>query len=261
MVFGDTSEDVDDKVISPRFLFLSIPQTFWTRKTSEFQKQDIIMNNERVTKQILANPPQKPTSAIVLYGAGACGKSLTLQHLIVLLCGGGRLMPAIQAAFENRFYDAKHNRYRDADVVVHYPTKGNKTIPIYISTDGDSWPIVEDNFRFFYHCVRSKHKAYEYDGKDFIEIDDDGLKKLKRPEFCITAANYTHFGGIQAAHYYLNLTCDDWMRELWIRKYKEPNQGSPVAGYKNCDKIREIHDKIAKKIIEKIDQMINETLI
>ena len=27
MVFGDTSEDVDDKVISPRFLFLSIPQT------------------------------------------------------------------------------------------------------------------------------------------------------------------------------------------------------------------------------------------
>ena len=219
------------------------------------------MNEERVSKLILANPPKSPTSAFVLYGAGSCGKSCTLQHLIVLLCGGGKRDPAIQKTFEKAFYDSKYNRYRDADVVVHYHTKDNKTIHIYISTNGDSWPIVEDNFRFFYHCIRRQHKVYEFNGKDFVEHYENGLKQLDRPKFCITAANYTHFGGIQAAHYYLDLTCEDWQRERWIRKYKNSNQGEPIQGYTKCKRIRKIHEKIAMKIIEEIDRMINETLI
>lgn len=57
-------------------------------------------DNLRAQKEILARPTEVPMSAIILYGDNSCGKTSTLHHLIVLLCGNGNLVPAIQTAFE-----------------------------------------------------------------------------------------------------------------------------------------------------------------
>lgn len=226
------------------------------------QKTNIMGNEmERVPKQILCNPSSGSTSAIVLFGGSSCGKSSTLQHLIVLLCGGGTLKKSVQAAFERAFYYSKHDCYKDVDVVVYYHTEKGE-IPIYISTDGDTWPIVEDNFRFFYHCIRTRHKVYEYKGGQFIQHDYDSLKSLKRPEICITAANFIQFGGTQAAHYYLDLTCEDWKYNIWIRKYPCSNPGQPIPGYVKPRKkrIKEEDDKQAKRLLCIIDKMIKNNI-
>ena len=218
------------------------------------------MNEERVPKLILAKTVEHPMSAIILFGGMSCGKSSVLQHLMVLLCGGGKRVPAIQAAFEEAFYDKKHDRYRDADVIITYRTKTNIDIPIYLSTDGDSWPVVEDNFRFFYHCIRIRKKCYEFNGIKFVEVNSDELMSKDKPVFCITPANFTEFGGTQAARYYLDLTCEDWRREYWIRKNKNPQPGKPVPGYNKprIKRIKEEDAKMAIRFVELIDQMIVE---
>lgn len=216
------------------------------------------MKIERVPRLILSNPPSTSTSTIVLFGGNSCGKSSTLLHLIVLLCGGGTLNKSIQATFENAFYYPPHDRYKDADVVVYYTSEKGEQIPIYISTDGDSWPIVEDNFRFFYHCVRTRHKVYEFDGCQFIPHNHDSLKILQRPVICITAANLTQFGGTQAAHYYLDLTCEDWKCSNWIRKYPCSNLGQPIPGYTKpkIKRIMDEDDRQARKILDMINNII-----
>lgn len=218
------------------------------------------MEEERVPKQILANSPQQQMSAIILFGGCSCGKSSTLQHLIVLLCGGGKIVQAIQTAFEDTFYDPKHDCYHDCDVVVHYTTKKGYEVTIYVSTDGDSWPVVEDNFRFFYHCIRRRHKVYKFDGKRFVQVSYNELKEIDSPSCCVTAASFTKFGGIQAAHYYFDLTCEDWQHNCWIRKYQSKNLGSPVPGY-NKPKHQRIwgkDDELAGKIVILIDKMITD---
>ena len=217
-------------------------------------------NIERVPKLILRNQLFGSTSAIVLFGESCCGKSSTLQHLIVLLCGGGTLNTSIQAAFEEAFYYSKHDCYKDVDVVVYYRSPEGKEIPIYISTDGDTWPIVEDNFRFFYHCIRTRHKVYEFKNGKFIPHDYNSLKNLRRPVICITAANFTQFGGTQAAHYYLDLTCEDWKSEHWIRKYPCPKPGQPIPGYTKpkIKRIRNEDDKQAKRLLSLINDTINK---
>ena len=48
-------------------------------------------------------PVNDKMSCFVLYGDMSCGKSSTLNHLIVLLTGGGTLKQPIQAAFERAF--------------------------------------------------------------------------------------------------------------------------------------------------------------
>lgn len=214
---------------------------------------------ERVPKLILTNPPSIPTSAIVLFGGNSCGKSTTLLHLIVLLCGGGALNKSVQAAFEHAFYYPKHDNYKDVDVVVYYRSQKGEKVPIYISTDGDTWPIVEDNFRFFYHCIRTRHKVYEFKNNKFIQHDHISLKFLKRPVICITAANFTQFGGTQAAHYYLDLTCEDWKSKYWIRKYPCSNPGQPIPDYTypRIKRIKDEDDKQAKRLLSLINNIIN----
>ena len=216
----------------------------------------------RVPKMILAHPAETPMSAIIVYGGSNCGKTSTLQHLIVLLCGGGKKVLAIQKAFENVFYYSKKDCYSDADVIIPYQTK-NGIIPIYVSTDGDSWSIVEDNFRFFYHCVRSKHKVYVFKNNTFIQCNNSDLERIARPLICITPANIVKSGGLQAAHYYLDLTCEDWRRNYWFRKDQNEERGKPVKGY-NRPRNKRIYDvdaKVAKRIVKLIDQMLVEKVI
>ena len=217
----------------------------------------------RVAKEILARSFKEPISSIVLFGGSNCGKTCTLQHLAVLLCGGGHLNRAIQSAFESVFYDSKRDYYRDADIIVHYCTEDKKSISIYVSTDGDSWPIVEDNFRFFYHCIRSRHKVYEFNGTNFNLCDEDELELIEKPQICITPANYTKYGGIQAAHYYHDITCEDWNRNIWIRKKPCTDPGPAVPGYTKPRRpiIRERDDIVANRLVELINQMLSETII
>lgn len=218
---------------------------------------DARSDQERVSEKILRNPSAIPMSAIVLFGGNSCGKSSTLQHLAVLLCGGGILNTKIQKAFEEAFYDKGHDCYRDFDLVVNYYAENGKKVVVYISTDGDSWPIVEDNFRFFYQCIRNRHKVYKFDGKRFVQIDKDELVELERPAICVTPANFTHFGGIQAAHYYLDLSCEDWSHNCWIRKYPCDNPGLPVPGYvkPKHKRIMGKDDKIARELLKLINQL------
>jgi len=224
--------------------------------------EDMSIESNRLPHKILKKPAEKPMSAIVLYGENSCGKTSVLHHLIVLLCGNGNLDSAIQTAFEEAFYYSQHDNYRDCDVIIPYKDKENNIVYIYVSTDGDSWPIVEDNFRFFYNCMRSKQKAYEFDGKEFVQCDTT-KKKLPRPQYCITPANFTQFGAIQAAHYYLELTCEDWQRSYWFRKRPCKKRGNPVAGY-NKPKNKRIFqedEKVALRMVALIDQMLKETII
>ncbi len=212
-------------------------------------------NEERVSLQLLKRKSPKPMFGIVLFGESNCGKSSTLQHLIVLLCGGGSRKASIQNAFENAFYDKNNNRYRDVSVIVHYQTAEGKKIPIYVSTDGDNWQMVEDNFRFFYQCVLKPHKVYEFDGKKFVKIDHEELKAKPRPEICINPANITQYGGIQAQRYYQDLTCEDWQGERWIRKYPCRGKSKPVPGYQKIKKICEHDENVALEIIDIMNQM------
>lgn len=224
---------------------------------------DMSLQFNRLPHEILACPEEKPMSGIVLYGENSCGKTSVLHHLIVLLCGNGKLVPAIQAAFEEAFYFPPKDCYRDCDVIIPYRDKENNIVYICVSTDGDSWQIVEDNFRFFYHCMRSKQKAYVYDGKQFIQCDKSKINNYPRPQLCITPANFTQFGAIQAAHYYLELTCEDWQRSYWFRKRTCKQRGNPVAGYNKPMKKRifQEDEKVALRMVTLIDQMLKETII
>ncbi len=195
---------------------------------------------------------------IVLFGESNCGKSSTLMHLMVLLCGGGILYPTIQAEFEKTFFIKKHNKYRDAEIVVPYQMSNNQCFYVYISTRGDSWPIIEDNYRFFYQCIRPKHNVYIFNGKSFELCKKEDLEKIPAPQFCINPASYEKYGAIQAQHYYQELTAEDWRLVRWIRKYKCSNPGDPVPGYIVCKQIKMHDEKTAKRIIEAMNQMLIE---
>ncbi len=210
----------------------------------------------RVPLLIQKNKPPQPMSDIVLFGGNNCGKSTTLHHLIILLAGGGILQPSLQYLYEKTFKAKTKNYIRDIDIFINYKIK-EKNIPIYISTDGDSWPIVEDNFRFFYHCPRKRHKIYEFDGTAFIECN---IQTKPFPMFCVSPANFVQFGGIQAHRYYLDLTCEDWKRERWIRKYEEKGNPKRISGYKIL-KVSTEDDKLARRIILLIEQMLKEKYI
>lgn len=212
----------------------------------------------RVTQIIGQNMKQDERLGIVLFGESNSGKSSTLMHLIVLLCGGGKLFPTIQAEFEKTFFNKKQNMYRDAEVVVPYQMNDNQCIYIYISTRGDTWPIIEDNYRFFYQCIRSLHNVYKFDGTHFVLCKRNDLKKMHAPQFCINPVSLEKYGAMQAQHYYQELTAEDWRLVRWIRKNKCLGSENSVSGYDKCKQIK-IHDGIiAEKIIIAMNQMINE---
>ena len=216
------------------------------------------MEKKRVHQLIPSNLKLDNRQGIILFGEGGCGKSSTLQHLIVLLCGGGKRIASIQAEFEDVFYDKSHNIYRDAEVIVQYKMNERQSLTIYISTRGDSWPIVEDNYRFFYQCVRSTHKVYTFDGKTFVKLDSKELKTMPAPQFCISPASYMKSGGLQAHHYCLDLTIEDWRLVRWIRKYHCSNPGAPVPDYTMCNKIRMHDEKLEFEIISAMKKMLKE---
>ena len=200
-------------------------------------------------------------SSFVMFGDSSCGKSSTLDHLIVLLNGGGQLCKHIQSAYEKVFLNNTSKPcYKDSRQIIHYKRKvDGKEAVIYVSTMGDTWQLVEQNFKFFYRISGGRLSVHMFDGTAFVEQPPLNKWIPPCPLFCISPANF-HHGAIQAERYFLDMTCLDWKRERWILKEKLKNPGDPVPGY-TANIIKTSHEQIAGKIIEEIDRMMDETLI
>lgn len=234
-------------------------ETKRTRKTKPYELSP--------TSDILRNIDLKQQmSDIVLYGKNSQGKSTTLQHLIVLLLSGGKVCnPAIQKAFETAFW--KHpNRYNDFMQIIFYRREvDGKNAIIYVSTRGDNWLLVEDNFEMFYqHFTRHKSFAHIFYGNKFIRLselskEEERLWTKERPSICISPANFLR-GAIQAQRYYLDATYTDWKREQWILKEWTENPGESVHGYQ-AGFIKRNHDDIAKEIVKIIHDFMDNTIV
>ena len=204
-------------------------------------------------------PIEEKMSCFVLYGDMSCGKSSTLNHLVVLLTGGGILKKSIQEAFE-RAFPVKDGRYPDSRHIIHYKrdTDG-KDAYIYISTMGDTWVIVEQNFKFFYRFSDGHIDVHQFDGSNFVKCKALNSWRPPCPQFCISPANF-HKGAIQAERYFLDNTCLDWKLERWILKDKVNPIGMPVEGYR-AGIIKKNHAELAKKIVKEINRIIDGTTI
>ncbi len=210
-------------------------------------------------KEILNNPPSHLMSDFVLVGKPNCGKTTTLLHLIALLCGNGALLPAIQHELERTFVYSSTGKPKDAHVVLTYQPIDHSPITIYVSTNGDNWEIVTNNFLFFYQ--RCKHLTiYHFTGGKFIRISSSQLRKLPRPDVCISPASFNG-GAIQAQHYYLGLTYKDWWQQMWVKKVGDTkgSLGMSLPGYTiptpTSTPFKLIHHEIAKKILDEINRM------
>lgn len=210
--------------------------------------------------------PKEKMSDIVLFGSNSQGKSTTLQHLIVLLLSGGRTCNLnVQSAFESAFLK-KTSSYEDFMQIVFYKREEDgKHAVIYVSTKGDNWLLVEDNFEMFYqHFSRHKNFAHIFNGTKFIPLSELTKEEIsdwikERPSICISPANFMR-GAVQAQRYYLDATYQDWRRERWILKEWVEDPGTPVPGYK-AKIIRQNHDDIAKEIIRIIHDFMDNTII
>ena len=205
------------------------------------------------TTRLRAIPIKEKMTCIVLFGDMSQGKSSTLNHLIVLLTGGGTLNTSIQNAFE-RAFPVKNGRYPDSRHIIHFKREDGKEAIIYVSTRGDTWEIVEQNFKFFYGISDGHIDVYQFKGKDFVKCE---AKPEKLPLFCISPANFRK-GAIQAERFFLDNTCLDWKRERWILKERIEPIGEPVKGYK-AGLIKDSHAQIAGKIVDEIKRMMDET--
>ena len=108
-------------------------------------------------------------SNIVLYGEPDVGKSSTLQLLIILLCGGGKLDAKVCTDFETEFFATGKNGnpfYRDARVVISY-----RNTTIYVSTMGDTWAGIRANLDFFKNDWRYKD-VYYYGSNGFVKYNN-----------------------------------------------------------------------------------------
>ena len=210
-------------------------------------------------------PIEKKMTCIVLFGDTSQGKSTTLNHLIVLLTGGGTLNPSIQNAFERAFL-ATNGRYKDSRHIIHFKREEDgKEAIIYVSTRGDTWDIVEQNFKFFYRISDGHIDVHQFNGKDFVKCKALNSWNPPCPLFCISPANF-HKGAIQAERYFLDNTCLDWKRERWILKERMDSVGNPdsvgkpIKGYK-AELIKESHARIAEEIVCEIKRMMDNNFI
>jgi len=214
-------------------------------------------DKELTTTRLREISIEKKMTCVVLFGDTSQGKSSTLNHLIVLLTGGGKLKKSIQGAFE-RAFPVTNGRYPDSRHIIHFKREEDgKESTIYVSTRGDTWDIVEQNFKFFYRVSDGYVDVYQFNGKDFVKCNALNTWNPPCPLFCISPANFRK-GAIQAERYFLDNTCLDWKRERWILKERMNPIGKPVNGY-NAGVIKDSHAQIAEKIVDEIKRMMDET--
>ncbi len=185
--------------------------------------KDNIDSLKRKAYWLRKSSPEKPMSIIALLGEKNCGKTTTLSRLIILLTGGGVLDTVIESAFDKTFKE--NGSYKDSHHIIQYKNSEGKEACIYVSTNGDTWTVVENNFKFFYGLCDGNIEVYEFDysKKEFINCSPLKKSNPPRPDLCISPANYFD-GAIHAEHYFLSNTILDWKRQLWIRKEKIKNK-------------------------------------
>jgi len=211
------------------------------------------------TTRLREIPIKEQMTHIVLFGDTSQGKSTTLNHLIVLLTGGGTLKKSIQDAFE-RAFPVTNGRYPDSRHIIHFKReKDEKEAIIYVSTRGDTWEIVEQNFKFFYGISDGHIDVYQFNGKDFVKCKALNSWNPPCPLFCISPANF-HKGAIQAERYFLDNTCLDWKRERWILKERIDPIGETIDNY-IAGLIKGSHARIAEEIVDEIKRMMDNTYI
>ena len=211
------------------------------------------------TTRLREIPIKENMTCIVLFGKTSQGKSTTLNHLIVLLTGGGKLKIPIQNAFE-RAFPVTDGRYPDSRHIIRFQREEDgKEAIIYVSTKGDTWDIVEQNFKFFYGISDGHIEVYQFKGKDFVKCKALNSWDPPCPLFCISPANF-HKGAIQAERYFLDYTCLNWKRERWILKERVNPIGEPVKGYK-AGLIKRSHARIAEEIVDEIKRMMDNPYI
>lgn len=204
---------------------------------------------------------EEKMSCVVLVGEKNCGKTSTLSHLIVLLTGGGTLKANIVKAFERAFAVNKTS-YVDSHHIIHYKRESDgKEACIYVSTNGDTWTVVENNFKFFYGICDGNIDVHQFNGTEFVKCKPLNTWEPPHPLFCINPANF-HDGAIQAERYFLSQNCYDWKRERWILKEKLKSKksiGEAVVDYK-AGVIKQSHAVMAEKILEEINRMMDITI-
>ena len=210
-------------------------------------------NNSNPLNELEASRKQesssgKSMSIIALLGEDDIGKTTTLSYLVVLLLGGGKLNKDIKNAFDKRFKKA-NGLYKDSHHIIHYKNSEGKEACIYVSTNGDTWTVVENNFEFFYGLCdgRTKVHEFEYSKMDFVKRAPLKKDNPPCPDLCISPANLNN-GAIHAEHYYLSKTRFDWKSQLWIRKKELKDD--------NSDAFAEDNEIMANLIIKEIDRMI-----
>ncbi len=226
-------------------------------------------NNTPPSKDILRKASTelgyKDLSDIILYGRSSHGKTTTLQHLSVLLLSGGKLLnPNVVSSFETKFWNGK--TYNDFMLLIPYKRDDdNKQCMIYISTRGDNWLLVEDNFEFFYqYFSRKENLIHIFDGTQFkkwkeLSAEQKIIWLNDIPTIFISPANFNN-GAIQAQRYYLDVTYTDWKRERWIKKERKKEPGSSLPEYR-AGVIKQNHDEIAKEIIKIIHDFMDNTIV
>ena len=205
---------------------------------------------------------KEPMSIIALLGKKNCGKTTTLSRLIILLTGGGVLDTVIESAFDKKFKKA-NGLYKDSHHIIHYKNSEGKEACIYVSTNGDTWTVVENNFKFFYGLCDWTFKVYEFDysKKEFVKRSPLKDTNPPRPDLCISPANYFD-GAIHAEHYFLSNTILDWKRQLWIRKEKIKNKKSKdneeevKDNLNKNNRFRSDNERVIDNILEEINRMI-----
>lgn len=196
-------------------------------------------------------------SIIVLYGNSNSGKTSTLQQLIIRLCGGGQLLPAMQSVFESTFITQNsHGKfyYKDANIILLY-----QGCNVFISTGGDTWAKVRSNFEFM-STIANTEATYVFHNGSFEIFDDLASQDQELYSNCnvfVTAASLSPYGAFEAAKHFTADLAGGFHCEAWVRKEKS-KQSPFIDKYK---RIRKSDDVYAEKIIKVIDRIISGDII
>ena len=196
-------------------------------------------------------------SIIVLYGKSNVGKTSTLQQMIIRLCGGNKLVPAVQSAFVSEFSSVdSHGKYyyKDANVIHSY--KGQN---IFISTGGDTWAKVRGNFEFMNKISGPKNVYVFHNGSfeifDNLTPQEQGL--FRECNVFVTAASLSPSGAFDAAKHFTTDRAGQFHCEAWVSKEKS-KQSPYIDNYKRICKSDDVY---AGKIIKVIDRIIAGEII
>lgn len=187
-------------------------------------------------------------SNIVLYGKPNVGKTSTLQLLIILLCGGGKLDANVYQSFHKTFLSNKKNK--DIKVVINY-----RGATIYVSTMGDVWSTVRANLDFFKN--KRKYRVHYYCSEGFVEYEEKGLPKGQILVSAVRDDN-SQTGSMHAMRILNATAMGKWQRELWVQKMGCGKNGEPLeADFPFTKPFFKSDYDLALKMVKYIDQLID----